>query len=339
MIAHPVCCSIAGDTPACVKVSLRTLDISQNRIMHLENLACLPLLETLNVSKNALETAESIAELTLCPRLSSVDFSHNNLTGDGIIETISKIPNLLSMRVTGNPAVSTPQFRKKVLAAIPRLAYMDRPIFAGERVAAEAWKEGGPAAEKEAREAHRASLREKELNERQSYRKWVADKRQEAAERRAAKKESKVEHPIETAVGQSEGSAGAGPKEIIDSFWATNPNTVTSTGGHESGGTQNVCGVRRKEVSDFRAPAVDVDGNEIGKKDEFQEVAVKAPHPPLRSVEIPGLSMPPLPPSQVEEVTTLKTPEKIPTPVSSSSLQESGSLEVIDDVTDFDLLD
>jgi len=136
--------------------SLVTLDLSHNRLFTIEGLSTLPVLQTLNISHNYLCNPESISHLTQCVTLTNVDISNNSLEDFLVVEQVlACIPSLVSINLAGNSLVTnTPQFRKKVICAMPALRYMDRPIFEMERLVAEAWGRGGREAEIEARDAY-----------------------------------------------------------------------------------------------------------------------------------------------------------------------------------------
>ena len=79
--------------------SLVTLDLSENRLRKLERLAsAVPLLETLNVSKNELCEPSSIYELKALGELKNLNVEHNKLgedkTGEEVIETLAACPKL-----------------------------------------------------------------------------------------------------------------------------------------------------------------------------------------------------------------------------------------------------
>jgi len=129
--------------------SLVTLDVSENRIATLSDLAAsVPQLETLNVSRNELKTAGDLGELAFLGELKNLNVEHNQLEGEDVVDALAAPPKLCGINAAGNPCVAnTPQFRKKCLLAMPLLAYLDRPVFEGERGAAEAWRAGGHEAE------------------------------------------------------------------------------------------------------------------------------------------------------------------------------------------------
>ena len=108
----------------------------------------------------------------------------------------------------GNDLVKTTRhYRKTVLLSLPSLTYLDqRPIFEKERLAAEAWKAGGREAEEQAVKDHRQSLRDKEKERRESFRKW----KQEQAE-----------------LGEANRRAGVVPRKMV-SYVNVNSDAVTA---------------------------------------------------------------------------------------------------------------
>lgn len=150
--------------------------MSQNRLTKLKHIGSLPNLQTLNASKNLLPDSAAIAELCLCASLNTLDVSNNALEGEAVLDAIAAAPALLSLALAGNPVMTTPQLRKKMIGRMPRLAYLDRPIFSAERLTAEAWGRGGHDAEVEARAQHREAQRLKARAETQAFRDWKAAK-------------------------------------------------------------------------------------------------------------------------------------------------------------------
>nr|CCA20456.1 conserved hypothetical protein [Albugo laibachii Nc14] len=156
---------------------LRTLSLCDNRLTTLSGLDTLTSLETLDVSRNFLENCDS---LVACCALKSLDVSHNRIEGAEILQVVASIPNLRSLRITGNPIVSqTKFFRKTVIAAIPKLAYLDRPIFPVERAAVAAWQTGGTEAELEAWKAFVSNEHKERQRTLQEFRDWQENIRQQ----------------------------------------------------------------------------------------------------------------------------------------------------------------
>jgi len=164
---------------------LVTLDVSENRIASLDGLAAVPALETLNVSKNNLATPESIAEVSKMLCLQNINLEHNKLEGEACIAVLAAAPALCGINIAGNPFNGIPQFRKKVINAMPLLAYLDRPIFEGERRSAVAWASGGAEAEHKARQDCAQEQKDKDRAAMQTFRDWQARCRKEFEERRS----------------------------------------------------------------------------------------------------------------------------------------------------------
>ena len=143
--------------PPSLPVSLSTLNVSNNNVSHLQNVARLVELQTLQASNCKLKTLESLGELRNCANLSTVDLQNNEIDGDpeAMVGLFASMPKLACLYMQGNPVVSQlRQYRKRMIASIKSLAYLDdRPVFPLERHCAEAWAAGGLDAEKAARKA------------------------------------------------------------------------------------------------------------------------------------------------------------------------------------------
>ena len=143
--------------PPSLPVSLSTLNVSNNNVSHLQNVARLVELQTLQASNCKLKTLESLGELRNCANLSTVDLQNNEIDGDpeAMVALFASMPKLACLYMQGNPVVSQlRQYRKRMIASIKSLAYLDdRPVFPLERHCAEAWAAGGLDAEKAARKA------------------------------------------------------------------------------------------------------------------------------------------------------------------------------------------
>ena len=143
--------------PPSLPVSLSTLNVSNNNVSHLRNVARLVELQTLQASNCKLKTLESLEELRACATLSTVDLQNNEIDGDpeAMVGLFASMPKLACLYMQGNPVVSQlRQYRKRMIASIASLAYLDdRPVFPLERRCAEAWAAGGLDAEKAARKA------------------------------------------------------------------------------------------------------------------------------------------------------------------------------------------
>jgi dynein assembly factor 1 len=184
--------------------SLQTLNLSGNTISHIEGLSCLPALLTLNLSKNALSSANALRHLSECAKLANIDLSVNELDADDentVINVLASVPSLVNLALKGNPVCrTTKHYRKTVVAALTRLTYLDeRPVFAPERAAINAWAIGGLDAERAARVAHEKSLRDAQTDTVEKFAVWSAGVRaKRAAELEAlnADRASRGEEPV-----------------------------------------------------------------------------------------------------------------------------------------------
>ena len=263
------------------QVSLRILDISQNRLTKLENIGSLPNLQTLNASKNMLPDSDAISELSQCASLNTLDISNNILEGEGVIDVLVAVPSLLSLALAGNPVMSTPQLRKKMIGRMPRLAYLDRPIFAAERLTAEAWGRGGHEAEVEARAEHREAQRLKARAESQAFRDWKAAKIAERIEaglpvlasasvsagkplddEAPSSSDEALSSEVQDSKIMSERKCSSEAEDATQSFW--NPEALPTGKPHA---VPNDPG--RVDVASFRAPSY------IPETDSYRDIEVK----------------------------------------------------------------
>lgn len=209
---------------------LTTLDLSNNRITIIENLSCCPALQSLNVSKNAISELENIQHLTECAALQTVDLMDNLLDGD-LLPTLERIPSLLSVALNGNPATRAPSFRKRLIASLPKLCYLDRPIEEQERLGAIAFLQGGAEAERAARDAWREKERKQRQDEMESFRIWQKEQRmlrdQKIADGtysgiREFTEEEKAQRAkeVEEAVNDEKVMLAGGVSKLAKKYWA-----------------------------------------------------------------------------------------------------------------------
>jgi len=164
--------------------SLVQLDLSENRITIIDGLHCLPCLESLNLSKNLLKSSKTISHLTLCKRISALDLSQNNITGEASFEVLTKIPSLISLHVAGNPVVhEVLHFRKRMTVEVKTLRFLDSPIFDQERVTSEAWSKGGKEAELQLKNQLKELKQYEQRESLQDFRSWLSKKRTKEAEK------------------------------------------------------------------------------------------------------------------------------------------------------------
>lgn len=155
---------------------LTILDLSNNRLAKIENLSCCSNLQTINVSHNVLSSVDSIAHFKECPALNNIDMTNNRLEADeAFFETLSGIPALVALSVNGNEITKLASFRKKMIANLPKLGYLDRPIDVQERTFAEAFVNGGPEAEAAARAQWKLDVEKKRIDDLAIYKAWQAE--------------------------------------------------------------------------------------------------------------------------------------------------------------------
>jgi dynein assembly factor 1, axonemal len=145
-------------------VNLVTLNLSYNRIKRVEGLSSLPSLRNIDLSHNIIgantdpnNQLDCISELHQCVHLTAIDLSHNIIECDkGLVEFFEDMQNILCLYLKGNPCVrKTSMYRKRMTVTLKQLQYLDdRPVFEIERIAANAWSEGGAEGEKVAREEY-----------------------------------------------------------------------------------------------------------------------------------------------------------------------------------------
>jgi len=154
-------------------VNLVQLDLSENMIQSIDSLSCLPKLSSLNISKNLLSSSKSITHLSECKTLANVDFSHNKLEGESILDVLSLMKSLLSINIVGNPVVNNvSNFRKRCIGGMKLLRYLDKPIFEDERVTVEAWVCGGREAELEMKKKLHEQKLEEGKKKTKEFRAW-----------------------------------------------------------------------------------------------------------------------------------------------------------------------
>eukprot|EP01064_Diplonema_japonicum_P037881 TRINITY_DN9007_c0_g1_i1.p1 TRINITY_DN9007_c0_g1~~TRINITY_DN9007_c0_g1_i1.p1 ORF type:complete len:391 (+),score=113.26 TRINITY_DN9007_c0_g1_i1:44-1174(+) len=162
---------------------LRKLDLSNNMIRAVEGVEGCEVLSELNLSKNNIRTKNDLKGLLARPTITTLDLSHNSIeSGDDLFATLVQCPQILSLRLMGNPAVrSIPCYRNKMIAALPHLCSLDdTPVTAVDREAAVAFVNDGPEAEREVRTAARNKEREKQ----EKQLKYFDDLIQEARKKR-----------------------------------------------------------------------------------------------------------------------------------------------------------
>jgi dynein assembly factor 1 len=167
--------------------NLIILDLSYNHLTMLENLSCCPSLQTLNVSHNSLSTLESIEHLKECHSLNTLDLTNNRLeANEQFLELFTQIPALVALSVNGNEITKLSTFRKRMIAGMPKLGYLDRPIEEQEKLFAQAFITGGTDAETQARNEWKEKQHQKRVDEMNEFRRWQQ-------EQQALRKQAKAE--------------------------------------------------------------------------------------------------------------------------------------------------
>lgn len=176
-------------------INLTILDLSHNRLTKLENLSCCPKLQTLNVSRNSFTSVESLAHLLECPSVENIDLTHCNIPADETIfeNVLTKVTPMMNLAITGNELTKIPSFRKRLIVALPKLHYLDRPIDELERLRSEAYMAAGgaagtgPEAEKACMEKYRADQKKQREDETATFRAWQIEHRARMQADRAVK--------------------------------------------------------------------------------------------------------------------------------------------------------
>jgi dynein assembly factor 1 len=140
---------------------LETLVLSHNYIKTIENLGALAKLHTLEIDHNPIACADGLRGLLEVPTVGALDLSHNRLETEEFLPLISRLPPLNLLKLDGNPIARTiSQYRRRLLNAMPTLAYLDdMPVPETEMRCARAWASGSRDAEAAERERIREDAR------------------------------------------------------------------------------------------------------------------------------------------------------------------------------------
>jgi hypothetical protein len=125
---------------------LVTLNLSHNNIKVIENLGGCYSLKNLDLSHNMIVDYKDCIGLKDCPSLTNVDISHNYIEyEDELLDFYFQFQNIICFYFKGNPAIrKIKMYRKKIINGFKKLLYLDdRPVKDLDRIAAEAWVEGG----------------------------------------------------------------------------------------------------------------------------------------------------------------------------------------------------
>jgi dynein assembly factor 1 len=147
---------------------LSTLNLSFNQISKIENLSNLLQLEDLNISHNSINNSSSIVPISEVPSLKVLDLRSNSVEdSEFLLDSLKTLKNLKSLYLKGNPCLEDIKFyRKSFIGNLKNLVYFDdKPVSDIERIAADAWVEGGEEGEKEAKNAFRNRVKEQKNQE------------------------------------------------------------------------------------------------------------------------------------------------------------------------------
>ena len=215
--------------------NLIILDLSYNHLTHLENLSCCKSLQTLNLSHNSLATPQSVAHLAECSSLTTIDLTNNRLeSNEDFLSFFPKIANMVALSINGNEITKLPSFRKRMIALLPKLGYLDRPIEEQERLFAEAFVRGGNEAENVARQEWKEIQAQKRVDEMNEFKRWQAEQRnlrqQALAEGKSLIKEFTPEEQemrrkeAEKAAQDEKDMLELGIDKIAAKYWALDSN-------------------------------------------------------------------------------------------------------------------
>lgn len=130
-------------------LGIRTLDISHNFLDSLEDISVVfPRLEKLIAHHNKLKHIHrSLREVE---SLIVLDVSFNSIQDEDSLANVEHFSKLSSLMMQGNPVTKLPLYRKRVVAKIRSLTFLDEyPVFDEERRRCEALIERGHEAEKQ----------------------------------------------------------------------------------------------------------------------------------------------------------------------------------------------
>ena len=139
--------------------NLVILNLSNNKIKQIKNLEKLQKLENLYIEKNYLSSIESLDGLLEVKKLILIDLQNNEITdnAEALLSLLEKIEKLKVLYLKGNDVVRLiNNYRRTIIVKLKKLTYLDdRPVREEDRIGAEAYLQGGYAAEQKAREKYR----------------------------------------------------------------------------------------------------------------------------------------------------------------------------------------
>ena len=230
----------------CALPQLSTLNASTNFIAALPSewqlVDRLPALHSLTLQSNRFASVESLSSLRAHPQLAVLDLQHNRLGSlvdaslsaeqqaaaaeldfAALLSLLGSLPQLRVLYLLGNALLARlPSYRKRTLAALPQLTYLDeRPVGDEERRMVTAWQRGGLEAEREEKGRMRAEERAKERRQWELFDKLVNDaaSSSEAKEHDALAKEAKQRSRQQDAPVVANTGSGGGASSGASSVW------------------------------------------------------------------------------------------------------------------------
>jgi len=140
--------------------NLRILNLTHNKIKYIPKLS-LPLLDTLSLEENLIENIEGIENVQTLQSLNVLGLSSNYIDDeDKNYEPLFKIlggTNVKVLYFKGNPLIRSIQnYRKRMVKELENLTYLDeKPVDEGERLAVNAFWEGGLELERKVKNEYR----------------------------------------------------------------------------------------------------------------------------------------------------------------------------------------
>ena len=139
--------------------NLVILNLSNNKIKVIKNLEKLEKLENLYIEKNYISSLQSLEGLLQIKKLILLDLQNNELNdnAEGLLSLFEKFEKLKVLYLKGNDVVRLiNNYRRTIIVKLKHLSYLDdRPVREEDRIGAQAYLEGGYAAEQKAREKYR----------------------------------------------------------------------------------------------------------------------------------------------------------------------------------------
>lgn len=174
---------------------LWSINLSSNFIDRIEGLSHLRGLNSLSIAKNkighrGLEDLEHLVDTTL----NTIDLQDNVIEDPDVVpEVLMRMPNLRVLYLKGNPCCKKiVNYRKSTTVYCEELRYLDdRPVFAEDRRAAEAFNRGGLEEERAERKRIREENNTKHEKNMRMFNEMIENARREKRERLAMRAEDK----------------------------------------------------------------------------------------------------------------------------------------------------